>query len=73
MIASNAHLYNAVATDGADISSRTKQKEYMAKNNLVPYEPGMFDAGIKKREEVFKGADTTRKQEIANIVNSKGG
>jgi hypothetical protein len=74
MIQRDASWSNAVATDGTDISSRTKQKEYMVKNDLVPYEPGMFDAGIKKREDFFKtGSDPTRKQLIADVVNSKVG
>lgn len=75
MIMSNKSWDSAVATDGSDISSRTKQKEYMAKNDLVPFEAGMFDAGIKKREEHYKtgGDHLARKETIKEIVNAKVG
>jgi putative FmdB family regulatory protein len=75
MIMSNKSWGDAVATDGTDISSRTKQKEYMAKNDLVPYEPGMFDASIKKREEHYKtgGDHQARKETIKEVVNAKVG
>ena len=75
MIHREASWNNAVATDGTDISSRSKQKEYMAKNDLVPYEPGMFDSAVKKREDFYKtgGDHSARKQLIADVVNSKVG
>ena len=75
MIQREASWDGAVATDGTDISSRTKQKEYMAKNDLVPYEPGMFEAGIKKREEHYRtgGDHLARRETIKEIVNAKVG
>lgn len=75
MIASNSHWDGKVATDGTDISSRTKHADYLKKNDLVPFEPGMFDSAIKKREDFYKtgGDHTTRKQQIADIVNTKVG
>ena len=75
MIAPSEAWSNVVATDGTDISSKSKQKAYMAKNDLVPYEPGMFDANIKKREEHYKtgGDHQARKEVIKEIVNSKVG
>ena len=41
------------ATDGADISSRNKHREYMKKNNLIPFDEAQSD---------FKEAQKTREK-----------
>jgi len=61
------------ATDGTDISSRNKHREYMKKNNLIPFDEaqGDFKDAQKLREKHYTdGSDdkVARRETVKQIV-----
>jgi len=60
------------ATDGTDISSRTKQREYMKRNDLVPMEEfkGEWSKAAKARADYFQGrTGSVNKSDIAGAIS----
>jgi len=58
---------NMRATDGADISSRTKYKDYLKATGLTPTSDfkNEWAQAAKKREEVFKGTNDKKQRREA--------
>lgn len=63
---------NLQTTDGVDISTRTKHREYMKANGLTTYDDyaGHFDREAQRRAEYYttgKGG-ATRKEDVARAI-----
>jgi hypothetical protein len=59
------------ATDGADISTRTKHLEYMKRNGLTTvddYGAAHWDRYERARQDVREGKDPQRKLDIARAI-----
>lgn len=60
------------ATDGADISSRSKHREYMRVNNLAMADDfqGKWNSDAKRRAEYFKEGrhGATRREDVARAI-----
>lgn len=63
---------NTQATDGTDIGSRRKHREYMRRNNLTTVDDytGHFAAAEKEREAIRKGENDRkgRREDIARVM-----
>jgi hypothetical protein len=57
--------------DGADISTRTKHREYMRRNNLTTADDfkGSWDAAAKARADFYQGRDSSRKSDVVEAVH----
>jgi hypothetical protein len=65
------HYDGQRTTDGVDISSRTKHREYMKRNNLTTvddYGAGHWQKAAEQRERIARGVDPHRKHEIARVI-----
>lgn len=58
------------ATDGTDISTRSKHRAYMKANDLTTIDDfkGEWDTAARKREAALAGFDPTRKHDIADVI-----
>lgn len=58
------------ATDGTDISSRSKHREYMKRNGLTTVDDynGSWDRAKKERENYFTRGGSFRKQDIERAM-----
>jgi hypothetical protein len=58
------------ATDGTDISTRSRHREYMKRNNLTTADDytDTWARAAKEREARLAGVDPGRKQDIADVV-----
>ena len=66
------HYDGLRATDGADIGTRSKHREYMRRNNLTTVDDFSGDYWRKaqaKRNDVAAGVDPTRKHDIARAID----
>jgi hypothetical protein len=74
-LAGDRHYDGMRATDGTDISSRTKHREYMKRNNLTTiddFKQTWADAGAAR--EKFRSAqhqDTTVRKDIISAITEK--
>lgn len=69
-LAGDRHYDGLQASDGADISTRTKHREYMKQKDLCmasDYKQTWKDAA-KAREAIRTGVDPTRKSDVREIV-----
>lgn len=56
------------ATDGTDISSRSKHREYMKVNNLTTLDDFNVDAMMKKKAEYVTKGGTVKRQDIERAI-----
>jgi hypothetical protein len=72
LIIGDRHYDGLQATDGTDISTRAKHREYMKKNNLATIDDfqGKFKAEAKKRAEYFQSGKggATRREDVARAI-----
>lgn len=63
------------ASDGTDISSRSKHREYMKRNNLTTIDDftETWKRDARERADRIAGVDPTRKQDIADAIEKLGG
>lgn len=65
-------LYHGLrATDGADISTRTKHQAYMKKNGLTTIDDytNTFKEAERQRGNAKRGIDSSRKMDIAQTMD----
>lgn len=65
------HYAGQRTTDGVDISTRTKHRDYMRTHNLTTiddYSPEHWQKAAAKREDVARGVDPNRKHDIARAL-----
>jgi hypothetical protein len=65
------HYAGQRTTDGVDISTRTKHREYMKRHNLTTvddYGAGHWQKAAEQRERIASGVDPQRKHEIARVI-----
>jgi predicted nucleic acid-binding Zn ribbon protein len=69
--AGDRHYDGLRATDGTDISSRSKHREYMRANNLTTADDftQTWAKAEQQRREVFSGNDTSRAGDIARAID----
>lgn len=68
----NDRIYDDLrATDGVDISSRRKHREYMKRNNLTVADDyrNEWKQAAKRRVEFFAGRDPTRREDIERSIH----
>ena len=68
----DSHYDGLRASDGADISTRTKHREYMRRTGLATVDDfgGHFKAEAARRERFFReGHDPTRRPQIERAVS----
>lgn len=60
------------ATDGTDISSRTKHREYMRANNLTTMDDykGHFDRALEAKAEYVTRGGTVTKHDIERAIHT---
>lgn len=63
------------ASDGTDISTRTKHREYMKRTGLTTVDDfrGEFKAAEGKRTDYFQGRDPARAADIARALERRRG
>jgi hypothetical protein len=59
------------ATDGTDISSRTKHREYMRANNVTTMDDfkGTWAKAQEQRERLFTQGGTFRREDVARAIH----
>lgn len=64
------HYDGLAATDGADISSRKKHREYMKRTGLTTADDfkESWARAKKEREQYYERGGTVRKQDIRNAI-----
>mgnify|MGYP000120432398 FL=1 len=69
-ILGDKNFHGLKATDGADISTRTKHREYMKRNGfaLIDDYRETFKKAEEKRIEAKRGIDPSRKEDIARAI-----
>lgn len=69
--AGDRHYDGLRATDGADISSRSKHREYMRANNLTTADDftQTWAKAEAQRREFFSGQDNSRAGDIATAID----
>jgi predicted dinucleotide-binding enzyme len=74
-LASERHYDGLRATDGADISTRAKHREYMKANNLTTADDftSTWKQQAKERAAVMAGDDKSRAADIAKAIQQLGG
>lgn len=74
-MAGDRHYDGLRATDGADISSRSKHREYMRANSLTTADDfsETWKRQAQERAVVMAGDDKTRAADIAHVVSQLGG
>lgn len=65
------HYDGLKATDGADISSRRKHREYMKRHGLTTADDfgGEWDRAKKARENYYQQGGTIRRQDIESAIH----
>lgn len=73
--AGDRHYDGLRATDGTDISSRSKHREYMRANNLTTADDfaDTWKRQAAARATVMAGDDKSRAADIAQVVSQLGG
>lgn len=72
LLASDAIYDGLRATDGTDISTRTKHREYMRKNGLTTMDDfkGTWEQAAKRREDLFTGRKgTVTRDDIGRAIH----
>lgn len=74
-LASERHYDGLRATDGTDIGTRAKHREYMRSHNLTTVDDfaGTWAKQAEQREARIAGTDTSRTSDIVEAVNKLGG
>ena len=74
-LAGERHYDGLRATDGTDISTRSKHQAYMKANNLTTADDfsQTWKRQAEQRAAVMTGHDTTRKNDIAHAIEKLGG
>lgn len=74
-LASDRHYEGMRATDGTDIGSRAKHREYMRRNNLTTVDDfkETWAKSARERTERLSGADPTRAHDVAAAIEKLGG
>jgi len=65
------HYDGLRTTDGADISSRSKHRDYMKRTGLTTvddYGGGHWQRHAEQRERIARGVDPNRKHDIARVI-----
>jgi hypothetical protein len=74
-LAGDRHYEGMQATDGTDIGSRTKHREYMKRNNLTTIDDFQqtWSKAAEERNTYRSGQhqDTSLKQDIAQAIQTK--
>jgi hypothetical protein len=72
LIIGDRHYDGLRATDGTDISTRSKHKRYMKENNLTTMDDfqGTWDKEAKKRAEYYKEAKhgAVRREDVGRAI-----
>jgi hypothetical protein len=73
-MAGDRHYDGLRATDGTDISTRSKHREYMRANNLTTADDytQTWAKAEAQRREVFSGQDNSRAGDIAAAIDKLG-
>lgn len=73
-MAGERHYDGLRATDGTDISTRSKHREYMRANNLTTADDytQTWARAEAQRKEVFSGQDKTRTADIVAAIDKLG-
>ncbi len=68
---SDAHYDGLVATDGTDIGTRKKHREYMKQNNLTTMDDftNSWSEAKESRENYMQNGGTFRREDIARAIN----
>lgn len=58
------------SSDGTPIDTRTKHREYMRANGLTTIDdyPKHFERAAQERAKVFRGEDTSRREDVARAL-----
>lgn len=74
-MAGDRHYDGLRATDGSDISSRSKHREYMRANSLTTADDftDTWKRQAAERATVMAGDDKSRAADIAHVVSQLGG
>lgn len=74
-LAGDRHYEGLRASDGSDISSRTKHREYMKAKGLTTIDDysETWKRDARERAERLAGVDPQRKQDVVNAVHKLGG
>ena len=69
------HYDGLRATDGTDISTRTKQREYMRRRGLADAGDfkGEWNQAATRRADFFEGRDPTRKGDVCRAISQLKG
>jgi putative FmdB family regulatory protein len=75
LLTSDAIYDGLKATDGTDISTRAKHREYMRRNNLTTIDDftETWKHAARERAERLEGHDPQRAHDIAQAVQKHGG
>lgn len=73
-LAGDRHYDGMRATDGTDISSRSKHREYMRANSLTTADDftQTWKDAAKERERVFTGEDKSRAHDVRAAIEKLG-
>jgi len=74
-LVSERHYQGLRATDGSDISSRAKHRDYMKRNNLTTIDDFAltWKREARERQARLAGDDISRQADIARAVEKLGG
>jgi hypothetical protein len=75
LLTSDDHYVGLKASDGTDISSRAKHREYMRAHNVTTVDDftETWKREAREREATRQGIDPTRAHDIAQAVHKLGG
>jgi len=71
MVIGDSHYDGLRATDGTDISTRTKHREYMKRNNLTTMDDfnGVFKQALEKKAEYVTKGGTVKREHIERAIH----
>lgn len=75
LLTSDAIYDGLTASDGTDISTRAKHREYMRRNNLTTVDDfaQSWKQAARERDERMAGVDASRVRDIVDAVHKLGG
>jgi hypothetical protein len=70
-IIGDSHYEGLRATDGTDISTRAKHREYMKRNNLTTMDDfkSTWDSALKAKAEYFTRGGTVKREHIERAIH----
>ena len=65
------HYDGVQATDGTDISTRSKHREYMKRNNLTTVDDfsGTWANSVKQRENYYQNGGSFRRSDVERAIH----